>query len=74
MVGGSLGVIGVLVRWSEIPWAKAHFKGERAFRWTEVQLPLLKQGAPTELQLDTAGWALLAAPTRRKPETSRMAF
>jgi hypothetical protein len=30
------------------PRAKAHFQNRIFFRWTEVQLPLLKQGAPTE--------------------------
>jgi hypothetical protein len=29
--------------------AKAHFQEMNLFRWTEVQLPLLKQGAPTKL-------------------------
>jgi hypothetical protein len=29
------------------PGAKAHFKIDSFFRWTKVQLPLLKQGAST---------------------------
>jgi hypothetical protein len=32
---------------AEIPRAKAHCKLDCFFRWTEVQLPLLKQRAPT---------------------------
>ena len=30
------------------PGAKAHLKIATLFRWTKVQLPLLKQGAPTK--------------------------
>jgi hypothetical protein len=29
--------------------AKAHFQEMNLLRWNEVQLPLLKQGAPTKL-------------------------
>jgi hypothetical protein len=29
---------------------KPTFRDERLFRWTEVQLPPLKQGAPTKLR------------------------
>jgi hypothetical protein len=36
--------------WSEEPGLKAHFNGGGSLRWTEVQLPLLKQGAPSERQ------------------------
>jgi len=32
------------------PRAKARLVIDAFFRWTEVQLPLLKQGAPTELR------------------------
>jgi hypothetical protein len=39
----------------ENPGLKPVLRNEMLFRWTEVQLPLLKQGAPTRFGVDDIG-------------------
>jgi hypothetical protein len=36
----------------------------KCFRWTEVQLPLLKQGAPTRFGVDDIGYPIRKLMTR----------
>ncbi len=52
----------------ENPGLKPSLRKETLFRWTEVQLPLLKQGAPTKLGVERSAASLPVLTHPLKPD------